>query len=106
MCIRDSYSNGLMSKRTVLDELQRGGVLDPDLRIDDELERIDEDHEEKQEQMMADSEDKLQVEMHRAEEMQKIQPEKPAANPVQEFKGSSKKKTEQEKTEQAAKVAK
>jgi hypothetical protein len=37
------YSQGLLSRRTILDELQRGGVLDPDLIIDDEIERIEED---------------------------------------------------------------
>jgi len=37
------HSNGLISKRTVLDELQRGGVLDPDLSIEEETERIEED---------------------------------------------------------------
>lgn len=34
------YSSGLLSKRTVLDELQRGGVLDPDMKIDDEIARL------------------------------------------------------------------
>ena len=34
------YNAGILSKRTVLDELQRGGVLDPDLKIDQEIERI------------------------------------------------------------------
>lgn len=37
------YNAGLLSRRTVLDELQRGGVLDPDLRIDSEIERIDQE---------------------------------------------------------------
>jgi hypothetical protein len=36
------YNAGLLSKRTVLEELQRGGALDPDLKIDIEIERIDE----------------------------------------------------------------
>lgn len=34
------YNAGILSKRTVLDELQRGGVLDPDLKIGQEIERI------------------------------------------------------------------
>ena len=38
------YSQGLVSKRTVLDELQRGGVLDPDLKVDEEIARTEEDH--------------------------------------------------------------
>ena len=33
------YSQGLLSKRTVLDELQRGGILDPDLKVDEEIDR-------------------------------------------------------------------
>ena len=37
------YSTGLISRRTVLDELQRGGVLDPDLRVEEELKRIEEE---------------------------------------------------------------
>ena len=36
------YSNGLMSQRTVLDELQRGGVIDPDLVVEEEINRIGE----------------------------------------------------------------
>lgn len=35
------HTQGILSKRTVLDELQRGGVLDPDLVIEQEIERID-----------------------------------------------------------------
>ena len=53
------YNNGLLSKQTVLEELQRGGVLDPDLVIETEVERIEEDKEEKladQEKMMATKE--------------------------------------------------
>ena len=34
------YNAGILSKRTVLDELQRGGILDPDMKIEVELERI------------------------------------------------------------------
>ena len=40
------HSQGLISKRTVLDELQRGGVLDPDLKVEEELERTEEDRNE------------------------------------------------------------
>jgi hypothetical protein len=40
------YSQGLLSKRTVLDELQRGGILDPDLRVEEEIERTELDHQE------------------------------------------------------------
>jgi hypothetical protein len=37
------HSQGILSKRTVLDELQRGGILDPDLKIEDEISRTAED---------------------------------------------------------------
>lgn len=35
------YNAGILSKRTVLDELQRGGVLDPDMKIDQEMARTE-----------------------------------------------------------------
>ena len=44
------HSQGLLSKKTVLDELQRGGVLDPDLVIKDEMERLEEDRQEAMDQ--------------------------------------------------------
>lgn len=37
------YSQGILSRETILDELQRGGVLDPDLIVEEELLRIEED---------------------------------------------------------------
>jgi hypothetical protein len=37
------HKNRLLSRRTVLDELARGGALDPDIKIEAELERIDEE---------------------------------------------------------------
>jgi hypothetical protein len=37
------YNAGILSKRTVLDELARGQILDPDLKIDMELQRIREE---------------------------------------------------------------
>lgn len=37
------YSQGLLSRRTVLDELQRGGILDPDLKVEEEISRIEEE---------------------------------------------------------------
>jgi len=49
------YSQGLLSKRTVLDELQRGGILDPDLKIDEEISRTEEDHMEEMDQMIEDN---------------------------------------------------
>lgn len=104
------YSNGLMSKQTVLEELQRGGVLDPDLVVEDELERIDEDHVEQQEQMLEDGDMKLEQDLKRAEEFQKVAPTQPGQsedNAPSTGQSSEKKgKSEQEKTAQAAKVAK
>ena len=101
------YSNELMSKKTVLDELQRGGVLDPDLVIQDELDRIEEDHAEQQEQMLADGELKLEQDLKRAEEFQKVAPSEPGQGSEEaSTKKNVKPQTEQEKTAQAAKVAK
>lgn len=98
------YSNGLLSKQTVLEELQRGGVLDPDLVVEDEMERIDEDHEEQQEQLVQDGEKKLEQDLHRAEEFQKVAPSQPGQASTGQS-SEKKGKTEQEKTAQAAKVA-
>ena len=97
------YSNGLMSKKTVLDELQRGGVLDPDLVVEDEIERIEEDRAEKLDQDVEDAEVKMSLEVERAEKMQEVAPKPEAASPVAP---KGKAKTEQQKTAQAAKVAK
>lgn len=48
------YSQGLLSKRTVLDELQRGGILDPDLKVDEEIDRTEQDHEDQVNQAIDD----------------------------------------------------
>ena len=37
------HSAGILSKRTVLEELQRGAVLDPEMKVEEELKRIDEE---------------------------------------------------------------
>jgi hypothetical protein len=101
------YSNELLSRRTILDELQRGGVLDPDLVVDDEIERIEEDHAEKQNQIMADGEMKLEQDLQRAEQFQAVAPSEPGQGTEKPpAEGEKRPKTEQEKTEQAAKVAK
>ncbi|MFZ9069012.1 MAG: DUF4055 domain-containing protein, partial [bacterium] len=89
------YSQGLLSKITVLQELQRGGVLDPDLLANDEIERIEEDRLQKYEEMM---ENVKNLGEKRAENLRE-QPEIPSMPDEQSV------KTEQEKTEQAAKVA-
>ncbi len=43
------FSQGLISKRTVLDELQRGGALDPDLKVDEEIKRTEDDRKQEME---------------------------------------------------------
>lgn len=50
------YGSGLLSRRTVLDELQRGGILDPDLKVDDEISRIEEEARKQQEEQVAQQE--------------------------------------------------
>jgi hypothetical protein len=101
------YSNGLLSRETILEELQRGGVLDPDLVIDDEIERIEDDRQQKMDQMEEEGERKLEQDLHRAEEFQKTAPTEPGQgdNAPATGQSSANKKTEQQKTEQAAKVA-
>jgi hypothetical protein len=98
------YSNELLSRRTVLDELHRGGVLDPDLIIEDEISRIEDDHAAKQELMINDEENKLEQDLKRAEEFQAIAPQQ--LQNQSEDPPKPKAKTEQEKVAQAAKVAK
>jgi len=100
------YSNSLLSKQTVLDELQRGGVLDPDLVVDDEIARIEEDREEALEKQLEEGEVKLEQDLDRAEQFQAIAPNEPGQGSPSSGQSSEKKgKSEQEKTEQAAKVA-
>jgi hypothetical protein len=98
------YTNELMSKRTTLDELQRGGVLDPDLVVADEIRRIEEEHKKQQAQQHKDNEQKLQEDLKRASEFQKQAPAQPGQD-VDEKPKERAPKTEQEKTTQAAKVA-
>ena len=108
------YNNDLLSKQTVLDELQRGGVLDPDLVVDDEMDRIDEDKEAEHDLQHEEAEQKLGEDLKRAEEFQKRAPSQPGQGGDQSSSGQSSvnkteqvpsKKTEQDKTAQAAKVA-
>jgi len=98
------YTNELMSKKTTLDELQRGGVLDPDLVVADEIRRIEEEHKKQQAQQHKDNEQKLQEDLKRASEFQKQAPAQPGQD-VDEKPKERDPKTEQEKTTQAAKVA-
>jgi hypothetical protein len=100
------YTNGLMSKQTVLDELQRGGVLDPDLVVEDEIERIEEDRTEALDKQLEEGEMKLEQDLERAEQFQAVAPTEPGQGAPSSGQSSEKKgKSEQEKTEQAAKVA-
>lgn len=64
------YSTGLLSKTTVLDELQRGGILDPDLVVEQEIERIESDRVEKMDQQLEQQE----AQMTLSQEMQPDQP--------------------------------
>lgn len=97
------YNNELMSRQTVLDELQRGGVLDPDLIIEEEIDRIKEGHNETQDQMMADAEKELKQDLTRAEEFQKVAPPESQTESEKTIKPT---KTEQEKVKMAAEQAK
>jgi len=99
------YTNDLLSKRTVLDELQRGGVLDPDLNIEKEMERIEEDKEAEHELQHQEAEQKLGEDLKRAKEFQAQAPAQPGQGTEKE-KDKTEQVTEQEKTAQAAKVAK
>ena len=98
------YTNDLLSKRTVLDELQRGGVLDPDLVIEDEMERIDEDKEAEHELAHDEAEQKLGEDLKRAEEFQKRAPEQPGQGTADEKEKQAAK--EQDATKKAAENAK
>lgn len=42
------YNAGILSRRTVIEELMRGGVLDPDLKVDMELKRIQDEQPQEQ----------------------------------------------------------
>lgn len=97
------YTNELMSRKTILKELQRGGVLDPDLVVADEIDRIEEDKVKKEAHDAKLAEDKLLQDLNRAEQFQSVAPNEPGqASPEEEKKEPS----EQSKTAQAAKVAK
>lgn len=72
------FNADLLSRRTVLDELQRGGVIDPDLIVDDEEARIEKDTAaamKKQEKMMQRAE--LVTENPRSTDMTKPPVAKP-----------------------------
>jgi hypothetical protein len=71
------FTNDLLSKQTVLDELQRGGVLDPDLVIEDEIERIDEDKEEEHDLQHEEAGQKLGEDLDRAKKFQDQAPTQP-----------------------------
>lgn len=91
------YTNDLLSKRTVLEELQRGGILDPDLVIDSEMERIDEDKKAEHELQAQESEQKLGEDLRRAEEFQKRAPEQTGQGPNPDDKPPSEEKEKKPK---------
>ena len=108
------YTNDLLSKQTVLDELQRGGVLDPDLVIKEEIQRIDEDKEAEHELQHEEAAQKLGEDLNRAKQFQAQAPTQPgqgtaAEKPAEEGAKPEKKEVaakEQDKTTRAAKQAK
>ena len=101
------FNNDLLSKKTVLDELQRGGVLDPDLVIEEEMGRIDEDKEAEHELQHEEAEQKLGEDLKRANEFQKQAPTQPGQGGENEPKsGQSSANKEQDNVERAAKQAK
>lgn len=71
------YSQQLLSRATVLDELQRGGVLDPDMVIEDELSRIEEERTARLEQQAEEAQIKLEQDLERAVEFQATAPTQP-----------------------------
>ena len=99
------FTNDLLSKRTVLEELQRGGVLDPDMVIDAEMQRIDDDKEAEHDLQHEEAGQKLGEDLKRAEEFQKRTPTQPGQGNDPASGQSSANKSEQDKTAQAAKVA-
>jgi hypothetical protein len=99
------FTNNLLSRRTVLDELQRGGVLDPDLAIDTEIERIEEDRQEAMDQQAEEMEKKLEQDLDRAEKFQEAAPSEPGQG-TEKVQGQRDPLSEQEKTEKAAQNAK
>lgn len=99
------FTNDLLSKRTVLDELQRGGVLDPDLVIDDEIERIDEDKDAEHELQMEEAQQKLEGDLERAKAFQEQAPTQPGQGEGKEKEegGLAEGKKAADKTQYAAK---
>lgn len=101
------YNTNLLSRKTVLEELQRGGVLDPDLIVADEIERIEEDQAEKEVHEAELAEEKLGHDLNRAEQFQSIAPNEPGQGTPEESEPAGKKgKVEQEKIGKAAQAAK
>ncbi len=102
------YTQGLISKKTVLDELQRGGVLDPDLVIEEEMERLEEDRQESMDQQAEEADKKLEQDLARAEEFQAVAPSQPGQETADEKpkQGERTPPSEIEKAQKAAQNAK
>lgn len=90
-------NNKMYSTRTSLEELQRGGVVDPDLVIDDEMERIKEEEAQDLEKAHAEQEFQAQT------PSQPSQDSKPIAEDASEDKAAQR---EQDFLEKAAEEAK
>lgn len=98
------FNNDLLSKKTVLDELQRGGVLDPDLIIREEIDRIDEDKEEEHDLEETEAQLKLGQDIKRAQELQGSNSSQ--SGRAEEAEGQSSQEREQASLEKAAEQAK
>lgn len=95
------FKEDLLSKKTVLDELQRGGVLDPDLVIEEEMARIEEDRQESLTKAQEEADIKLEQDLARAEQFQAAAPSAPgqAAPDGQPATGQSSAKKPQQPSE-------
>ena len=102
------YNNDLLSKKTVLDELQRGGVLDPDLVVQDEMNRIDKDKDDEHSLQDEEADQKLNQDLRRAKEFQKTAPTQPGQGDAgnQPSSGKSSANREQSNLKKAAEQAK
>lgn len=63
------FKEGLISKLAILEELQRGGVLDPDMVIDEEITRIEEDRQADLKRQAEDARLKLEQDKVRVQEL-------------------------------------
>lgn len=95
------FNNDLLSKKTVLDELQRGGVLDPDLMVQEEMNRIEEDKEEEHDLGELEARMRLDQGIERARELQDS-----TSSQQERAEGQSQQEQEQANVKKAAEQAK